>query len=46
MGIGFLDFLDDIENKVKNTKYKPSNKEYDFNDDEQEVLLDMADIMP
>jgi len=46
MGVGFLDFLDTISSKVKQTDindYKQT--EYDFNDDAKEVLLDEADIM-
>jgi hypothetical protein len=34
-----MDFLDDVENKVKSSKGYVT-KEYDFNDDEKEVALD------
>ena len=45
MGIGFLDFLDEIANKVKMKNLKEYKKqEYDFNDDQKEVLLDEADL--
>ena len=46
MGVGFLDFLDGIESKVKNglkTYQKPSG-EYDFLDSDQEVAIDEKDI--
>jgi len=43
LGIGFMDFLDDIENKVKaKSAAGYSRKEYDFNDDAKEVALDMS----
>ena len=42
-GMGFMDFLDEIDEKIKvkidkNKKYEV--KEYDFNDDNKEVLID------
>ena len=41
LGIGFMDFLDDIENKVKaKSAAGYTRKEYDFNDDAKEVALD------
>ena len=41
MGIGFMDFLEDIEDKVKEKSAKGYvRKEYDFNDDAKEVALD------
>ena len=48
MGIGFMDFLDEIDEKVlnkidKNKKYELKN--YDFNDDNKEVMLDFDQIM-
>jgi hypothetical protein len=52
MGLGFLDFLDGLDTKVKDKKkyskgeYQKMFKDYDFNDDAKEVMLDMADIMP
>ena len=51
LGIGFLDFLDEIDTKVKDKtkvtkeEYQRQFKDYDFNDDAQEVMLDEADIM-
>ena len=43
LGIGFMDFLDEIDEKIKikidkNKKYELKN--YDFNDDKKEVLID------
>ena len=43
LGIGFMDFLDDIENKVKaKSAAGYTRQEYDFNDDAKEVALDPA----
>ena len=53
LGKGFLSFLDEIESKVKNTKFKKNMKldeyaqkadAYDFLDSDQEVLLDLGKI--
>ena len=54
MGVGFLDFLEDINKKVKDNKclleYQDEKgglikeKKYDFDDDEKEVALDFNEI--
>ena len=49
LGIGFMEFLDEIDEKVKvkidkNKKYEVKN--YDFNDDKKEVLIDIDLIIP
>lgn len=41
MGVGFLDFLDEITETVKDNK-KFKQKEYDFLDETKEVALDEA----
>ena len=52
MGLGFLDFLDGLDAKIKDTKkytkseYQKKFKDYDFNDDAKEVALDMSEFMP
>jgi len=42
-----MEFLDNIENVVKNESGKGfKQKEYDFNDDAKEVLLEETDLVP
>ena len=47
MGVGFLDFLDTINQKVSQPlkQYKKPKTDYDFNDDEKEVCLDEKDFL-
>lgn len=45
VGVGFMDFLDNIEKIVHKKDISGYKKtDYDFNDDEKEVLLDEADL--
>ena len=44
MGIGFLDFLDGIDSKVKGTKSGYKKSKYDFLDDSKEVALAEEDF--
>ena len=44
MGLGFLDFLDEIDINLKQGK-KFTKKDYDFLDDDKEVLLDENDLV-
>jgi len=42
LGVGFMDFLDDIQNKINRPLEK---KNYDFEDDDKEVLIDENDLV-
>ena len=48
LGIGFMDFLDNIQSVVRNNKGAKEYKktDYDFNDDAKEVLLEESDLVP
>lgn len=40
MGVGFMDFLEEINSVVKGKKSDWKKRDHDFNDDSKEVLLD------
>ena len=44
MGVGFLDFIDSIEAKVRGNKEEFRETRYEFDDDEKEVALDLDEV--